>query len=920
MNPGRSRASRAASSQPSSPATALGLLHRLALGTRIAFFFSGVSALFYQVIWLRELSTVFGNTTLAISVTLTAFMSGLAIGSYAFGRWGDRMARPLRTYALLELAIGIYGLASLGLLRAVHVGYVGLAHRLPFDSPWLVSFQFWASFLVLVVPTSLMGGTLPVAVKGLVRRIDTVGEEVGKLYGINTFGAATGVLLVGFFLLPVLGLRGSVALAALINLVVGFLILRLDAPVAPAALPSGAPSDAGAKAAAIAQPVDGAPSPSPAVIAILVGGFALSGFAGLALEVAWTRALSLYTGSSVYAFSAVLLAILIGIALGSILVARAGHTRPITLAWFAAVQLGAAASTLALVFFYNFLAYGFLDIVARLAGTYSVLLLFEVLVIVGCLIVPTLCSGAAFPILSRIYVRRSDALSRSLGFLYAANTFGCILGAFAAGFLLIPDIGLRATVLLCAGLYTITGAAVLIAERGSRTLGTFFLVALVAIIFLLPPWRPELMSAGFFRNLIEPKAAKEYVEQERKILFYREGSLATVAVSQVGSSLSLIINGKVDASNVDEEMDTQTLLAHLPLLFAPRRDSVLVVGLGSGTTSGAAALHPVRSIDCIEIEPVVAQAARYFRSINRNVLSNPRFHLIAADARNYLAATPKRYDVIISEPSNPWVAGVASLFTVEHFQALRDRLAEDGIVCQWIHIYQMSPDDLASIIASFVKVFPDGMLWWVSRNRVDVALIAQKHPWKVDFPRLAQRVRELPEVRADLRRDHLKSPVSVLSYLLLGPEELSRLAATAELNTDDIPRIEFSAPRNMYRAGAAEENYAKLASGRSQPMDDMIDFGAAGRDPKIRAALADAMISGYDSELRPILYLDWIHQELSAAIALAPQRADLHEEIARVELQMGDTASARAHVEKALELQPQRKSARELLTRIERPT
>jgi spermidine synthase len=905
----------AAQLRPSSLTSALGRWHRLALGTRVAFFFSGVSALFYQVIWLRELSTVFGNTTLAISVTLTAFMSGLAIGSYVFGRLGDRMARPLRTYALLELAIGIYGLASLSLLRAVHAGYVGLAHRLPFDSPWLVSFQFWASFLVLLVPTALMGGTLPVAVKGLVRRIDTVGEEVGKLYGINTFGAATGVLLVGFFLLPVLGLRGSVALAALINLAVGFVILRLDAPVEPAA-PQSADVSPAAMVASDPPPADEAPSPSRALIAILVGGFALSGFAGLALEVAWTRALSLYTGSSVYAFSAVLLAILIGIALGSIMVARADRVRPVTLGWFAAAQLAAAAATLALVFDYNFLAFTFLHIVSRLAGTYPVLLTFEVLIIVGCLLVPTLCSGAAFPILSRIYVRRSDALSRSLGFLYAANTFGCILGAFAAGFLLIPEIGLRSTVLLCAGFYTLTGAAVLLANRDSRTLGTFFLVSLLAIIFLLPPWRPELMSAGFFRNLIDPKTAAEYVEQERKVLFYREGSLATVAVAQVGSNHSLVINGKVDASDVDEEMDTQTLLAHLPLLFAPRRDSALVVGLGSGTTSGAAALHPVRSIDCIEIEPVVAQAARHFRHINRDVLSNPRFHLIAADARNYLAATPKRYDVIMSEPSNPWVAGVASLFTVEHFQALRDRLADDGIICQWVQIYQMSPDDLASIIASFVKVFPDGMLWSVSRNNVDVALIAQRHPWKVDFPRLVQRVRDLPEIRAELRRDHLDSPVSVLSYLVLGPQELRRLAATAKLNTDDMPRIEFSAPRNLYRENAVSENWAKLASCRSEAMDDMIEFGAAGRDPAFRASLADAMGKRYDADFRPRLYLPWIQQELSKAIALAPRRADLYERLARVELRMRDRASARAHVEKALGLDPRRRSAWDLLARI----
>jgi spermidine synthase len=887
-------------------------LHR---SVRAAFFFSGLSALFYQIIWLRQLATVFGNTTLAISVTLTAFMTGLAAGSYLLGRLGDRVARPFRVYAWLEILIGIYGIASLPLLHAVHAGYVALAGRLPFDSPWLVSFQFWASFLVLVTPTALMGGTLPVASKGLVGRLDAIGEEVGKLYGINTFGAAFGVLLAGFFLLPLLGLRGAVLIAAAANLMVGAVIWRADAR-APALESRAVPEERAALASVPSQP--DAASAIPALLSvILVIGFGLSGFAGLALEVAWARALSLYIGSSVYAFSAILLAVLIGIAIGSVLVARRAAESQITTEWFAAAQLGAGGSTLALVLAYNGLAFSFFGLVRRLGGNYVLLLSAEVIAIVGCLLLPTLFSGATFPIASRIYVRQSSALSRALGFLYAANTLGCILGAFAAGFLLIPWLGLRGTVLLCAGLYIVTAAAVLLSGVGwRRLLGAASLAAFVAALVFLPRWRPELMSAGFFRNRPHLKAVQAAVLHDRKILFYREGSLATVTVTEQNGVRSLLVNGKADASEWQGDMDTQRLLAHLPLLLANREQSVLVIGLGSGTSAGTAALYPVRRIECIEIEPVVAQAARYFDRVNHDVFRDPRFRLIEADARNYLEATRRRYDVIISEPSNPWVAGVASLFTIEHFQALRSRLNDGGIICQWVQIYEMSSHDLASIIATFVRVFPDATLWWTGRDSTDIALIAQKRPWKIDYPRVARRMGELPEVRADLKRTSLDSPLAVLSYLALGPMDLNRVAGGGDLNTDNLPRIEFSAPRSLYATDAADRNRVMLAKRKAQLFDQIVNLGAPGRSADTRKGLADELRRRYDEATRKLFYLPWMQEQLAAAIALAPQRAGLYEELARVQIAMGDQRGARASIGKALALEPGRQSARKLLTTI----
>lgn len=907
----------------------------------VTFLFSGVSALFYQVIWLRQLSTVFGNTTLAISVTLTAFMTGLAVGSYALGRLGDRAARPFRAYAWLEIGIGLYGLASLKLLHAVHAGYVALAAHLPFDSFWLVSFQFWASFLALVIPTALMGGTLPVASKGYVRQLDAVGRDVGRLYGINTLGAALGVLSVGFFLLPVLGLQASVFIAACINLLVGIAVLGLDAAAKP-----DAPS-----AAAIASPRVRSDLASEAItpsfprgqLGIVIVGFAVSGFSGLALEVAWTRALSLYTGSSVYAFSAILLSVLIGIAVGSLEVARIADRHRITLDWFAGAQIGASLSTLALVLGYNSLCFLFLNIVARFAPSYAMVLGLEVVIIVGCLLLPTVFSGATLPILSRVYVRQSATLSRRLGFLYAANTVGCIMGAFAAGFILIPAIGLRGTVLLCAAFYMATAAAVLFSQRGSRReLAVISLAALAVAIIFMPRWRPDLMSSGFFRNFYgDAQTAKRHVLGERKVIFYREGSLATVAVVRwlpptersqqrrrgslppvtpvTGESArSLIINGKVDASDVPEEMDTQTMLAHLPMLLAPRTADALVVGLGSGTTAGAAALYPVRRIDCIEIEPTVLDAARYFRHINRDVFADPRFHLIFADARNYLAATRRAYDVIICEPSNPWVAGVASLFTVEHFRALRGRLADDGVICQWLQLYEMSPRDMASVVATFVNVFPDATLWWTSRTHVDVALIAQKHPWKADLSRIAARSQAYPRVARDLRLAQCPQPITVLSLLALGPQDLRRLSRYGQLNTDDLPELEFSAPRNLYRDTAPEENQTAFGACKAQPLADIANLGAAGLDVDMRVALAESFAERHPGVHEKPLYLNWVREQLRAAVALAPRRADLYERLTRADVDLRDLAAAQADLARTLTLDPSRPTARELLTNVGR--
>jgi len=873
---------------------------------RAAFFCSGAAALCYQVVWLRKLATFFGNTTLATSVCLTAFMAGLALGSYVSGRRAEKVARPCRFYAALEILIGVYGLASLYLIDVVRAAYLALARQLPLDSVELVSFQFLSCFLVLLVPTALMGATLPVGVKGVAPRLDAVGREVAWLYGLNTLGAALGALLVGFFALPVIGLQASVVAAAFVNFAVGLTVRKLDPKAATLARQATARSPV---------PESFSTTPLPrALLTILLVGFGLSGFAGLALEVAWTRALCVLTGSSIYAFSAVLFAVLVGIALGSVLTARLFARRQVTPAWFAAVELGAGFSTLALVLVYPRLPYAFQDLVLGHVRDIPGLLTDQVFLILAFLLVPTLLAGASFPILSRVCAHDEERLPRAIGAIYAANTVGCILGAFAAGFFLIPHGGVRATVMLCAALYVVTGAAVLASGRKpARLAAGLSLGILVAAIFLLPSWHPSAMYVGVFDIRI---AASNIDDTDlRKLIYYREGSTCTVSVYEEPLYRILKVNGKSDASNTSKDAGTQTLLAHLPLLLADRTDSVLVVGLGSGATAGGATLHPVKRIDCVEIEPAVAEAATFFTDINHNVLSDSRFHLIYADARTYLATTPQKYDVIISEPSNPWVAGVSSLFTVEHFRACRERLADDGIICQWFHFYEMSPREVRSVLASFLAAFPDTTLWSADRQIVDVLLVAKKHPWKVDYPRLAQRLENLPGVAEELRANDLDSPEQVLAALMRGPNALQKLAQGQTPNTDDLPLLEFAAPLHLNNDSICEENARLIAASQDQPRDDYIDLGRL-ENPDLRKQLAQAMLSHYTipSHLWPSVKA--ARAELAAACQEAPRRADLLEELAKVEQLLDDTESARRHLNQAIAIEPDRATAQKLLENL----
>lgn len=758
----------------------------------LAFFLSGATGLMYEVVWVRLLGLIFGHTVHAITTVLVAFMGGLALGSYLCGRRVDRLNDLLKVYALLEIGIGAYGLFTPWLLEAAQRAYLVYAHTFEPSFGALTSLQFVLSTAVLLVPTSLMGATFPVLSRFVVQDGGTVGGRVGALYAWNTFGAVAGTYLVGFHLLPALGMRMTLISTALLNFAVAGGVLL-------AARRWGHPILVRGPEPQRVMAVERAVRPTSARVLLL--GAALSGAVAMIYELAWTRALTLVIGSTTYAFSAMLLSFLIGIAAGSAWVARRASRAAATAGLFASLQFAAALLSLVVLAVFDRLPDVFL-LGFSLSRAPDFIVALQIVLSIAVMILPTFCLGAALPCAIHLL---SDIASvgLSVGRVYAYNTTGAIVGSFAAGFLLIPLLGVQTTLRAAIVMNLLIGLIIVLTLRLRLRWLTWGTIAGGGVaVLLLPSWNLAVMSSGvstyaeYYTGGGGPW--RERIEDE--VIFYRDGIGATVSVHQGNGERSLRVNGKADASTVTD-MAMQLMVGHLPALLHPDPGSALVIGLGSGVTVGALTQYEIGRIDVVEIEPAVVQAVSYFAPENRNALADSRVRTIVADGRNVLATTSAQYDLIVSEPSNPWIGGIATLFTVEFFEKARAHLTADGVMAQWVHGYTMAPEDLQMIAATFRAVFPHVSLW--SPMAGDFILIGTLHPQGVNLERVRDLYTRHAGVRQDFEVSGLSSPEAISKLFVLDDDDLANLAAGALLNTDDKLPLEFSAPRNLYRDTAA---------------------------------------------------------------------------------------------------------------------
>ena len=810
----------------------------------IAYTCSGLAGLVYEVSWTRLLTLYIGHTTAAASAVVAAFLGGLAIGAAGGGVIAStlRPRRSLQAYAALEVAVAVFALLLPFELRALtpllRWAYADASPGLLFPA-----IRLGSCLAMVFLPAAALGATFPMAVRWFSHRSTNPARVSSALYAVNTVGAAVGSLLAGFSLIPAVGISGTthigMAASLLAAALVSVIALRdtdVDTPDATPHIDATAHVDSASKRKPRGRADAGADlkvrttsSPgdqhAPAAtsqpwLAITILG--LSGFASLVHEIVWTRILALVLGPTTYAFAATLAAVVAGVAIGS----GAGT-------WLVGrVKQGTHASWLALV-----LAVGAITVVATsaLAGSYVPLsvardvaaapdsyasLLREGMLLVSSLILPTaICLGAAFPLALAIAGDPAHSPARRFGLVYAVNTLGSVTGTLAAGFVLIPWLGLPTT--LAAAAFVLVVAAVTIvvvdASRSAHdsarmTYGVYGAAAVAVVsIVVAPAWDQPLLASGVY--LYSPFVPKTLdLETQLKagtLLYYKDGAPATVSVKRLTGTTTLAVDGKTDASN-RSDMLTQKLVAHLPLLLHDNPRNVAIVGLGSGVTLGAALSHPVEHADVVEISPEVVEASRFFEADNHKALADPRTHLIVGDGRSHLLLSQQQYDVIISEPSNPWIAGVAALFTKEFFEGAKARLAPGGIICQWAHTYTISERDLRSIVATFSSVFPNGTAWMVNDN--DLLMVASLDPVLPHLDRI-QKNWSRANAAANLAEAGAREPFALLTLYAGGPTELAKFGDGADLLDDDRMRLEFSAPRELHNqsAGANDASFASVA-------------------------------------------------------------------------------------------------------------
>jgi len=801
----------------------------------VFFFLSGAVALIYEILWLRLLGHAFGNTTYAISTVLAAYMAGLGFGGWVIGRLVDRWTKPLFAYGCLEIGIGVYAAFTLILVQVIQLSYAAFANAVDPTAPaLLVSARLLLSSLMLFIPTFLMGATLPVLAKFYIHRKETVGPGTAALYGFNTAGAMTGTLLAGFWILPAFGTRGTLSIAVAGNVAIGALACFLSRHCEPAnafvageaisatkiAFPRGGHASSAEKSGGLLAMTSGS--------RWLLAGLFLSGSIAMLYEVAWTRVLAVVLGSSTYAFTIMLATFLLGLALGSATYKKILEKRPARASEWAWLQLVISASALAALPFYERIGIFTVRLFALTIDQPAFMELGRLLTCGALMFIPTFCFGAIFPVSTALYTQDAGRIGRDVGRLYLSNTAGNIAGSLAAGFLLIPLVGIHKTILAAAILGALVGLAAIwnTSKEPAKRLAAFGLCGLV----LVPGfwvnrqgWDPRVLTSGLY---IRPhgSVAKNTVDilswlYDVQNLYYREGLNCVVNVAQNGDHRFLKVNGKTDAST-GLDMSTQLLSGHLPHLFHPNPKRTLIIGFGSGTTLAASLAHPIERADCAEIEQAVLDAAPYFDSINRKAYKDPRAKLITNDGRNHLLVHNGLYDVIISEPSNPWMSGTASLFTLEFYDLARKRLAPGGVFCQWLQAYAIAPEDFRMVVASVQKAFPHVTIWQSLPG--DALILASAEPLVLDLNRVEARFRDSADFRSDLSRIGIHGPAGIVAYFELGSKDVKNYVSGARLHTDDDLSLEFNAPKALYQQGTAEMIFSILKSRRSENLPALL--------------------------------------------------------------------------------------------------
>ena len=731
----------------------------------LLFFASGACALVYQVMWLRMLALVFGVTVYAASTVLASFMTGLALGSYGAGRVAARVTSPLAAFGIVEIGVGITAFATPALLDVTRDLWRAIHPALPASMPLLTVARFIAAIAMLIVPTTLMGATLPLVMESALVRHRAVASRIGVLYAANTAGAIVGALVAGFYLVSHVGIETSFRLAALSNITIGALAIAMHAVWGRR---RHAP-----EAGAAEEPLSVAQDMTASSQRAVLWTFALSGLLSLAIELIWFRMLVVFLRPTAYAFTIMLAAVLFGIALGSAIATPLLRLRA---PWLAVLTIVQALIAISAVLSFNALAY-LQQAGSRFAPALVSIGLDDylapiVVASVLAMLPTTLLLGFAFPIGLSLWSAAAADPAHRIGVFYSLNVLGAIIGSVAGGFILLPLAGSRASLIAISSLALISSVVLAVSQWRARGNFAGFMAIVAPIAFA--------MCAV---NAVDPFAvANERLHRGERVLWREEGVQTTVAVHERPGRPALRIlylDGMHQADDLASTAFVHHRIGALPVMLHPDPQRALVIGLGGGATPGAVAQYPDLNVDVVELSDAVVHGASFFPHINFNLLQRPNVALRVDDGRNFLLTTRNKYDVITADIILPRTAGAGALYAREYFQLVRNALADGGLALQWNGAPTETPYKM--IMRTFMSVFPHTTLWGDGS-----LMLGSMQPFELSASAYARR-RQDPRFRQlfDWDLDALRR-----NYVA-GSDELRRWVGDGPILTDDKPVIEY---------------------------------------------------------------------------------------------------------------------------------
>ena len=735
----------------------------------LLFFLSGFTSLLYELVWIRELSVVFGKTILATSIVVAVYMAGLGLGSIYWGKKIDKSTNNLKIFGILQFSIGASCLIILFLFSILPKLYKFLYHFFHLSSESPLFLIFLASSFFMLVPAFMMGGTLPVISKIFIKSNREIGSGIGKLYAINTLGGILGACLTGYFLLGSLGQTKTQLLAIIINIASGFVAFSLSSKQE-----HSCHDENNIKETCYPEYILN--------FSLLVAG--LSGFCGLAFEILSTRALSVFLVNSSYSFSSILIVFLSGISIGSFIFTKFLTDKKHLLLILAISQVVIGLYLIIITSFLNELPVLLFPLNTYLLKIPLLKIFFPGLFLSFMLLfIPTVSMGISFPAVCRIYTSSINKIGENVGRVYLINTAGSIIGPLVAGFILIPILGVSKGIITIAFINLCLGLVLLIFEidlknkPGYITIG--FVLFLISLFFA---------HRGINKSTIHPPSIHKLSTPSEAILYYKETTDGTVLVREDKSSgiKTLYVNNNAVCGIAYDAVIVVKMLGHLPFIINPMAKEIFIIGFGTGITTAEAAKHRVKNIDCVEICPGLKDAAKYFSDFNNNIMNNPKVHFIKGDGRNHLLLTHKKYDIISCDPTHPTL-GCGNLYTKEFFQLCKDHLNNGGVVSQYLPLHGISTNDFKALIKTFNSVFPHTSVWLAHSHCI---LLGSTNNYKIDF-------RFLKGFIDILRDDMLNDPYRFTASLFLDENAVSKFTEGAIVHTDDRSFLDFFTPLSI---------------------------------------------------------------------------------------------------------------------------